>query len=87
VQRLLGLAQAKGILVHGVEPDSPAARAGIEDGDVIVSLDATQIDGMDALHRVLTDGPVAPATIVLLRRNELVRRTIVPIVARPPVSA
>ena len=78
VQRLLGLVQQRGLLVHGVEDKGPAARAGIEEGDVIVAFGAAPIDGMDALHRALTDGPVGETTVTLLRRNELIRRTIVP---------
>jgi S1-C subfamily serine protease len=78
VQRLLGLVQAKGILVHGVEEKSPASRAGIEEGDVIIALGTTHVDGMDGLHRLLTDGPIDHTTVTLLRKNELVRRTIIP---------
>jgi S1-C subfamily serine protease len=77
VQRLLGLAQQRGLLAHGVEDHSPAARAGIEDGDVIVAIGDFPVDGIDALHRRLTDGPLEKTTVTLLRRNELVRRTIV----------
>jgi S1-C subfamily serine protease len=78
VQRLLGLVQAKGLLVHGVEDKSPASRAGIEAGDVIIALGETPVDGMDALHKLLTDTPLGKTTVTLLRRNELVRRAIIP---------
>ena len=80
VQRLLDLEQARGVLVQSVEQRSPAARAGVEDGDVVVALGTQPIEGIDALHRVLTaDAWVdAPTTITVLRRNELVRRTIIP---------
>jgi S1-C subfamily serine protease len=80
VQRLLGLVQAKGILVHSVEEKSPASRAGIEDGDVILAFGEIAVDGMDALHKVLTDDLPEKTTVTLLRRNELVRRTILPLV-------
>jgi S1-C subfamily serine protease len=78
VQRLLGLVQAKGLLVHGVEDKSPASRAGIEAGDVIIALGETPVEGMDALHKLLTDAPLGKTTVTLLRRNELVRRAIIP---------
>ena len=77
VQRLLGLSQQRGLLVHGVEEHSPASRAGIEEGDVIIAMGDAQVDGIDALHRRLTDGALGQTTITLLRRNELVRRTII----------
>jgi S1-C subfamily serine protease len=87
LQRLLGLIQTHGILVHGVEDGSPAALAGIEGGDVIVKLGDAAIDGMDALHRVMTAGPIGTTTVTLLRRNAIVRRDITPVEAQTPVSA
>jgi S1-C subfamily serine protease len=87
VQRLLGLIQTKGILVHGVEDGSPAATAGIEEGDVIVALGETPVDGMDSLHRILTDGPLGSATATLLRKNAFMRVAITPTETQPAVSA
>lgn len=87
IQRLLSLAQARGIMIHGIEEDSPASRAGLEEGDVIVALGDAPVDGMDALHRLLTDGPVGPTTIAVLRRNELLRLPIEPVPAQPPAVA
>jgi S1-C subfamily serine protease len=83
VQRLLTLAQARGIIVHGVEEGSPAARAGVEEGDVIVALGTTPVDGMDALHRLLTDTALGATTLAVLRRNELLRLPIEPAPAPP----
>jgi S1-C subfamily serine protease len=86
VQRLLGLLQTHGILVHGVEEKSPAATAGIEDGDVIVALGEAPVDGMDALHRLLTNGPLGATSVTLLRRNTVIRRDIIPAEAQPAAS-
>jgi S1-C subfamily serine protease len=89
VQRLLGLTQTHGILVHGVEEKSPAAVAGIEAGDVIIALGDSAVDGMDALHRIMTAGPVGATTVKLLRRNDIMRFDITPAEAqeREPVAA
>jgi S1-C subfamily serine protease len=43
--------------VQSVERGSPAARAGLEDGDLIVSLDGVPITDIDVLHRALRDRP------------------------------
>jgi S1-C subfamily serine protease len=84
LQRLHGLVQVRGILVQGVEEHSPASRAGIEEGDVLVTLGDGMVEGIDALHKLLTDRPVvdAPTNVALLRRNQLVNRTIIPAQAR-----
>jgi S1-C subfamily serine protease len=80
LQRAHGLVQQRGILVQGIEPASPAARAGIEPGDLIIALGAQPVEGIDALHRILTgrERIDAPTTVALLRRNERIERTIVP---------
>ena len=53
MQRAVGLPERDGLLVRGVEDESPAARAGIVRGDLIVGAAGEQVDGIDALHRAL----------------------------------
>jgi S1-C subfamily serine protease len=53
MRRAVGLPERDGLLVRGVEDDSPAARAGVARGDLIVAAAGEQVDGIDALHRVL----------------------------------
>ncbi len=73
-----------GVLVISMEPDSPAQRAGLLDGDVIVSFDHRPITGIDALHRLLTDAKVGvKSELEVLRRNEMMRLTIAPQEAPP----
>jgi S1-C subfamily serine protease len=47
------LPQASGVRVMSVEPDSPAARVGVREGDIIVGLDGVAIASVDALHQAL----------------------------------
>jgi S1-C subfamily serine protease len=47
------LPQDSGVRVMSVEPDSPAARVGVREGDVIVGLDGVAIASVDALHQAL----------------------------------
>jgi len=68
-----------GILVVSIEPHSPAQRAGLIEGDVIVGFADQTIGSIDALHRLLTHervGQRSPLTI--LRRNDKLTLTIVP---------
>ena len=46
----LGLPRPSGALVANVAADSPAARAGIKTGDVIVSVDGTEVDDPTAFN-------------------------------------
>ncbi|MBO0710006.1 MAG: trypsin-like peptidase domain-containing protein [Acetobacteraceae bacterium] len=43
-----------GAMVTALEPDGPAARAGLREGDVIVALGDDPVSGVDDLHRLLT---------------------------------
>ena len=49
----LGLAKAEGAVVGNVEADSPAARAGLEVGDVITKIDGRPVDGSADLSRTI----------------------------------
>ncbi len=77
--RFWKLEQSKGVLVAGVEEGSPAARAGLEEGDVILSIAGQVVADVDVLHRVLTAERIGIATeLVVLRRYERLELAIVP---------
>jgi len=52
-----------------VEADSPAARAGLRAGDVIVACGDHPIAGIDDLHRMLTEEQAGVATVVTILRD------------------
>lgn len=80
VVRFHGLAQESGVRVASIEAGGPAQRAGLEEGDTIVSFDGAAVAGIDDMHRLLTEDRVGrEAQVVVLRRTELLRRTIVPV--------
>ncbi len=59
------------MLVVGVEPASPASRAGLLEGDIIVMLDDKPITDVDSLHRLLSDEAVGKEMkLTVLRRYE-----------------
>jgi S1-C subfamily serine protease len=69
----------KGLMVVHVEAGSPAAGAGLREGDIIVGLGARPIPDVDALHRALSDTAIGEATtLVVLRRSEKLTIEIVP---------
>jgi serine protease Do len=49
----VGLPEREGLLVRGVEPESPAARAGLEQGDLLVAAAGRQLSGFDDLMDAL----------------------------------
>jgi S1-C subfamily serine protease len=68
-----------GVVVLSVESNSPAQRADLREGDVIIGLGGKLVDGIDDLHRILTDlAAGVPAEVALLRRTEKLVITLVP---------
>ena len=77
--RFHGRDQASGVRVAGLEPGGPAARAGIEVGDILLAIDGKPVSGVDDLVRLLTEEQVGRATeMLLLRGVELKRLPLVP---------
>ncbi|HVE41988.1 MAG TPA: trypsin-like peptidase domain-containing protein [Planctomycetota bacterium] len=73
------LTGAGGVLVLSVEPRGAAARAGLREGDVITHFGAQRVNGVDDLHRLLTEESVGNAeTLGALRRDEKVYLEITP---------
>ena len=79
LMRMQQLSVTSGVLVVAVEPQSPAQRAGVLEGDVIVGYGSQPIASIDALHRLLTDAQVhVRASLTVLRRGEKLVLTIEP---------
>lgn len=66
----LGLTSAKGALVLDVTPESPAAKAGILSGDVILKFDNQDVLAMRKLPRIVAETPVNKKVPVVVWRGE-----------------
>ncbi|MGC1451536.1 MAG: trypsin-like peptidase domain-containing protein [Candidatus Sulfotelmatobacter sp.] len=79
VVRFYDLPTEMGVVVLGVEENSPAKRAGLREGDIIVALEGHPVAGVDDLHRVLTDVRVGlSCTLTVLRWTEKLELKVVP---------
>jgi S1-C subfamily serine protease len=80
IARYYDLPNENGILVVSADDDSPAKKAGLEPGDIIVAFAGERIDGIDELHRLLTEervGERQPMTII--RGNQKLEVGIIPL--------
>jgi S1-C subfamily serine protease len=73
------LPAASGVLVITVVPGSPADRAGLREGDVMVELNRQPITSIDALHKLLTGDQIGvDSRLTILRRTEKLILDITP---------
>jgi S1-C subfamily serine protease len=68
-----------GLLVVHIEPDSPAQVAGLREGDIVVEFDSQPINGIDDLHKCLTESQIGKRSpLTIFRNTERLRLDIVP---------
>jgi S1-C subfamily serine protease len=73
-----------GVLVASIEENSPAKRAGLSEGDIIVGFDSQPVAGIDDLHRMLTEEKVGvKTTLMIIRQAEKLNLNIIPEESKP----
>ncbi|HTS08033.1 MAG TPA: trypsin-like peptidase domain-containing protein [Candidatus Eisenbacteria bacterium] len=79
VVRFYDLPKETGALVLSVEDGSPAKRAGLREGDIILALEGQPVAGVDDLHRLLTEVRAGiSSSIAVLRGTEKLTMSVVP---------
>jgi S1-C subfamily serine protease len=63
------LAQESAVMIATIEPGSPAERAGLRAGDIILSLDGTAVTGADDLIRILAGEKIGRTVEIETLRN------------------
>jgi len=84
IVRFYGLALETGVLVVSVEKNSPAERAGLRQGDLIVAFDSQPIGTVHHLHKVLAGEQInVSANLTIIRHTEKLDVRILPVESRP----
>lgn len=77
--RFYDLPRETGVVVVSVTENSPAKKAGLREGDVIIALEEKAVAGVDDLHRLLTDARVGvSSSLMVLRYTEKIELKVVP---------
>lgn len=77
----LGVPENTGALVSAITPDSPAAKAGVQQGDVILKFDGKDVSTMRGLPRLVAQAPIGKSIdMELLRAGE--KKTVPVVVGR-----
>ena len=82
----LGLDRPVGVLVNEIAPQSPAARAGLKIGDIILAFDGVEVPNARALKARIASTSVDKPTTITVWRSGRVRSLDVKL-AQPPVPA
>ncbi len=85
---IAGVENKMGALLMQIEPDGPAAQAGLLPGDVVIKLDGVEINGVDDLIRVLDRDRIGRTLAMdVLRLGRLRAIDIHPVERKPAVRA
>lgn len=83
IVRFYGLPLETGVLVVSVEEKSPAKRAGLREGDLIVAFNGQPVGSVHDLHKVLVGEQIgASAKLTIIRHTEQLELTILPAESR-----
>lgn len=68
--RSLNLKDSQGIIVSGISENGPAAKAGLQAGDVIISLGQTEINSCKDFSRLIAEMPSGSEAQLVIWRNQ-----------------
>ena len=71
IAETLGVPENSGALVSAVTPEGPAAKGGLEPGDVIMKFDGKEVSSMRGLPKIVAQAPIGKSVDVeLLRKGQ-----------------
>lgn len=73
VAELLGVSDGKGVGVGGISANTPASKAGLQEGDVILTIGGEKVSDLNGLKRIVAAAPLGkPVTVNCLRDGKLI---------------
>jgi serine protease Do len=69
IAKSFGLKEVRGALVGDVMPNGPAHKAGIRQGDVIISFGGHQVKNANDLPRLAAEAPIGKSVVVIVKRD------------------
>ncbi len=76
-----------GVRLMQIAPESPAARAGLEAGDMVIGLNGNKVRGLEDFAQVLKNAPAGAELTFEVHRDGRTRMVEVTLGARPPADA
>jgi len=79
-----GVLAQTSVRIRRLEPDGPAARAGLQEGDLVLSIDGQPVEGVDDLIRLMNGDRInKPAEFLVLPVGNVIARRVVTPSVRP----
>lgn len=78
LSQFFGVPRGTGLLVKGVDPNSPAAVAGVRAGDVMVRADSKAVGTLADWTKIVREAKGRPVTVVVLRDHKETVMTVTP---------
>ncbi len=83
IVRFYGLPLETAVLVVSVEKNSPAARAGLREGDLIAAFNDQPVGSVHHLHKILVGEQIGVnAKLIVIRHTEKLELTVLPAESR-----
>jgi len=80
--KALNMKEDRGAEVAKVDEDSPAAKAGMKDGDVVLEYNGTPVEGVDQFQRLVRETPVGRQAKLVIWRNGSTQTVMITVGAR-----